>query len=71
MAGAARRPCRAVWLRAFAAERGYSFADYHAALVQTDAELTLSDDGLHPNAEAYLRMRPALEAAIGRLRLGR
>lgn len=54
------------WIKAFAAERGYPVADYHAALVDADGVLppTLSPDGIHPNAEGYAVMRPALAKAL-------
>lgn len=54
------------WIKAFAAERGYPVADYHAALVDAGGVLppTLSADGIHPNAEGYAVMRPALAKAL-------
>lgn len=52
-------------LQALATRRGFGFLDYHAALVGPDGlmEPSLSDDGLHPNAAGYERMRRVLEGA--------
>lgn len=54
------------WIKAFAAERGYPVADYHAALAGPDGVLppALSPDGIHPNGEGYAVMRPALAKAL-------
>lgn len=54
------------WIRAFAAERGYPVADYHAALVDAGGVLppALSPDGIHPNTEGYAVMRPVLAKAL-------
>lgn len=54
------------WIKAFAAERGYPVADYHAALAGPDGVLppSLSPDGIHPNAEGYAVLRPALAKAL-------
>lgn len=54
------------WIKAFAAERGYPLADYHAALVDAAGVLApaLSPDGIHPNADGYAAMRPALDKAL-------
>jgi lysophospholipase L1-like esterase len=54
------------WIKAFAAERGYPVADYHAALVDAGGVLppALSPDGIHPNAEGYAVMRPVLAKAL-------
>lgn len=56
------------WIKAFAAERGYPVADYHAALVDAAGVLPprLSPDGVHPNAEGYAAMRPPLEQALAK-----
>ena len=55
-----------VWIKTFAAERGYPVADYHAALVDAGGVLppALSPDGIHPNIEGYAVMRPVLAAAL-------
>ena len=54
------------WIAAFAAERGYPVADYHAALVDPAGVLppALSADGIHPNAQGYDAMRPSLTKAL-------
>ncbi len=54
-----------VWLRAFAKARGYAFADY-AGLADPEGRLraNLSDDGLHPNSDAYALMRTPLANAV-------
>ena len=53
------------WLKAFAKTRGYAFADYGGL---ADAENRLpanyTEDGLHPNAGAYVRMQPVLADAV-------
>nr|WP_295112862.1 GDSL-type esterase/lipase family protein [uncultured Caulobacter sp.] len=56
------------WIEAFAAERGYPVADYHAALVDTAGVLpqALSLDGIHPNTDGYAAMRPPLEQALAK-----
>ena len=56
------------WIKAFAAERGYPVADYHAALVDPAGVLPpgLSADGIHPNAQGYAAMRPSLERALAK-----
>jgi lysophospholipase L1-like esterase len=59
------------WLKDFAGARGYGFVDYTSVLADKDGHLPLdlSDDGLHPNDEAYRRMSPLLEAALDELKL--
>jgi len=54
------------WLRAFAKERGYGFADFHAALADANGSLPLkySDDGVHPNQAGYDRIWPCLEPIL-------
>jgi lysophospholipase L1-like esterase len=54
------------WLKAFAAERGYGFVDYYAALADADGELAapLSKDGLHTTSEGYRRMWARLAPAL-------
>ena len=54
------------WIVAFAAERGYPLADYHAALVDPIGVLppALSADGIHPNAQGYAAMQPSLAKAL-------
>jgi len=54
------------WLRAFCRQRGYAYADYHAALIDGRGLLRreLSTDGVHPLAAGYAVMVPIVEAAI-------
>ena len=58
------------WLRALCTSRGWTYLDYFGAMVDSDGQLqqTLSDDGLHPNAEGYKVMAPlaldAIDAAL-------
>lgn len=54
-----------VWLRTFAATRGYAFADY-GGLADAEGRLhtDLSEDGLHPNPGAYILMRSVLADAV-------
>lgn len=56
------------WLRAFCRRRGYAYADYWSALVDSHGLLTrsLSADGIHPLAAGYARMAPVAAAAIAR-----
>jgi lysophospholipase L1-like esterase len=57
------------WLRRFAAERGYPFVDYYAALADAQDELpaSLTRDGLHVTAEAYRLMWSRLEPVLAGL----
>jgi len=60
------------WLRGFADQRGYAFADYGVlADSHDDLRADLSADGLHPNADAYRLMQPVLAAALERAGLPR
>lgn len=54
------------YLRELAAARGYAFADYAAAVVDSRGLLTdaYTGDGLHPNAAGYARMAPVVRTAI-------
>lgn len=51
------------WLADFAASRQLELIDYHRALVDAAGHLdaAFSDDGLHPNAAGYARMRHELQ----------
>jgi lysophospholipase L1-like esterase len=51
------------WLAGFAATRRLDFIDYHRALVDAAGHLdaAFSEDGLHPNAAGYVRMRSELQ----------
>jgi lysophospholipase L1-like esterase len=53
------------WLDRLCVQRGYTFLNYHSAMVDSAGRLQsdLSDDGLHPNSKGYRIMAPlALEA---------
>jgi lysophospholipase L1-like esterase len=54
------------WMRAYAGETGAVYADYAAALTDTNGnmKLSLAKDEVHPTAEGYAAMRPIAEAAI-------
>lgn len=54
------------WLAARAAERGFVFADYHAALAAPDGTLRaeFTRDGVHPTAAGYAAMRATALAAL-------
>ncbi|HET8883486.1 MAG TPA: GDSL-type esterase/lipase family protein [Solimonas sp.] len=54
------------WLATLAAERGCVFADYHGALAAADGALRAdcTDDGVHPTAAGYARMRPIARRAL-------
>lgn len=54
------------WLRTFCAERGYGFADYHAALVDRNGLMTAAytQDGVYPLDNGYAVMAPIAERAI-------
>ena len=53
-------------LKAFAAERGLVYADYHTAMVMADGAMNpdFTKDGVHPVAAGYAVMRPIAERAI-------
>lgn len=65
-----RKPAELVtlnqWLRAFCAQRGYGFADYHAALVDRNGLMTAAytRDGVHPLDNGYAVMAPIAQRAI-------
>lgn len=54
------------WLKDFARQRRYAFADYHAAMARTDGAMLreLSKDHVHPNRKGYALMRPIAERAV-------
>lgn len=58
------------WLKAFAAERGYAFADYHAAMATPAGAMkpTFSKDFVHPNRAGYAAMRQVAEPALDEAR---
>ena len=54
------------WLSHYAAEKGYVYVDYHAALSDAQGGMKpgLSKDGVHPTAAGYALMAPLAEAGI-------
>jgi len=54
------------WLKAFCAQRGYTYLDYYPALIDNQGQFgaDLSDDGLHPNPKGYRLMAPLLQTAV-------
>ncbi|WP_312162079.1 GDSL-type esterase/lipase family protein [Phenylobacterium sp.] len=58
------------WLKAFAAARGYAFADYHAAMATPAGAMApaFSKDFVHPNRAGYAVMRQVAEQALDEAR---
>jgi lysophospholipase L1-like esterase len=54
------------WLKAYAAEKGYVYVDFHTAMKdeQDGLPATLSKDGVHPLPAGYAIMVPLVEAGI-------
>jgi lysophospholipase L1-like esterase len=54
------------WIKAYAAEHGHVYVDYHAAMKDSRDGLpaTLSYDGVHPLPAGYAVMKPLVEAGI-------
>jgi lysophospholipase L1-like esterase len=54
------------WIKAYAAEHGHVYVDYHTAMKDSRDGLpaTLSHDGVHPLAAGYALMKPLVEAGI-------
>ncbi len=54
------------WMAGLCKSKGWSFVDYHSAMIDTDGRLQieLSDDGLHPNPEGYKVMAPLVQKAL-------
>lgn len=54
------------WMKAYAAEKGYVYVDFHTAMKDEHNGLpaNLSHDGVHPNAAGYAIMAPLVEAGI-------
>jgi lysophospholipase L1-like esterase len=54
------------WLKAYAADHGYIYVDYHTAMKDTRDGLpaNLSKDGVHPLPAGYTVMAPLAQAAI-------
>ncbi|MGA2087262.1 MAG: SGNH/GDSL hydrolase family protein [Terracidiphilus sp.] len=56
------------WMKAYAAEKGYVYVDYHSAMKDERDGLpaALSKDGVHPLPAGYAIMAPLVEAGIGK-----
>jgi lysophospholipase L1-like esterase len=54
------------WIKAYAAQKGYVYVDFHSAMKdQRDGlPLALSKDGVHPTPAGYSIMTPLVEAGI-------
>ncbi len=54
------------WIKSYAAEKGYVYVDYHAAMKDQRDGLpeNLSMDGVHPTPAGYAVMAPLVEAGI-------
>jgi lysophospholipase L1-like esterase len=54
------------WIKAYAAQKGYVYVDYHTAMKDQRDGLppALSKDGVHPNPAGYAIMTPLVEAGI-------
>ena len=54
------------WLRAYAAQHGDVYLDFHAAMADPSGGMRagLAGDGVHPNAAGYAMMAPLTERAI-------
>ena len=54
------------WMKAYAAEKGHVYLDYHSAMADETGLLRkeLAEDGLHPNTKGYEIMAPLAEKAI-------
>ena len=54
------------WMKAYAAEKGYVYVDFHTAMKDERDGLpaTLSKDGVHPLPAGYAIMAPLVEAGI-------
>jgi len=56
------------WMKAYAAEKGYVYVDYHSAMKDERDGLppALSKDGVHPLPAGYAVMAPLVEAGIAK-----
>lgn len=56
------------WIKAYAAEKGYVYVDYHSAMKDERDGLppTLSKDGVHPLPAGYAIMKPLVAAGIAK-----
>jgi lysophospholipase L1-like esterase len=61
------------WLKAYAAQRGAIYVDFHTAMADERQGLRreFSEDGVHPNEVGYRVMAPQVEAAIEAVLQGR
>lgn len=61
------------WMRQYAARRGATYLDYHAAMADDRGGLprSLSPDGVHPNAAGYRVMAPLAQKAVEQALRGR
>ena len=55
-----------IWVKSFAAEKGYVYVDFHSAMKDTRDGLppSLSKDGVHPTSAGYAVMAPLVETGI-------
>lgn len=56
------------WMKAYTAEKGYIYVDFHSAMKDQRDGLpaTLSKDGVHPTLAGYAVMAPMVEAGIAK-----
>jgi lysophospholipase L1-like esterase len=56
------------WIKAYAAEKGHVYVDYHTAMKdeRDGLPVTLSKDGVHPLPAGYAVMTPLVEAGIAK-----
>jgi lysophospholipase L1-like esterase len=56
------------WLKAYAAQQGLRYVDYHSALADSAGAFRsdLSNDGVHPNANGYTVMRRLAEPVLAK-----
>jgi lysophospholipase L1-like esterase len=56
------------WIKAYAAENGHEYVDYHSAMkdARNGLPAELSKDGVHPAAAGYAIMAPLVEAGIAK-----
>ena len=61
------------WIKAYAAEKGYAYVDYYAAMKDERGGLpaTLSRDGVHPLPAGFAIMAPLAEAGIAQAEKGK
>jgi lysophospholipase L1-like esterase len=54
------------WLRSYAKDSGSEYVDYYSVLVDAQGgfQSALSNDGVHPNRDGYLKMRPLAQKAL-------